>query len=149
MGDTEICVYLVFCVVYSYIHHMFRKTHLHMVWPLAIIYHKYIYSHLYQGKQAVLGSSPPSSHPAWIYSTEPISAPVHPLTSHHFTQLFASTSLFLFIAHNNPPKSLSGSAFPNSHSRKHNGNSARSTGKQRRSVSLINAFTSVGDFLCR
>lgn len=111
--------------------------------------YKYIDCHLYQGKQAILGSSPPSSHPAWIYSTEPISAPVHPLISHHFTQLSASASLFLLIAHNNPPKSLSGPAFFQLSEQKHNGSSARSTGKQRRSVSLMNAYTSVGDFLCR
>lgn len=39
-------------------------------------------------------------------------------SSHHFTQLSASTSLFLLIAHNNPPKSLPGSeCFPNSQNR--------------------------------
>lgn len=42
---------------------------------------------------------------------------VHPLISHHFTQLSASTSLFLLITRNNPPKSLSGSVFPNSQTR--------------------------------
>lgn len=55
--------------------------------------HTYIYSHLNQGKQTVLGSSSPSSHPAWI-NTKPISASVQPLTSHHFTDFSLSTSLF-------------------------------------------------------
>lgn len=98
---------------------MFWHTHLHTVWPFAVIYHTHKYSHLYQGKQAILGSSCPSSYPTRIYSTEPISAPVtvHPLISHHFTQLSASTSLFLLITRNNPPKSLSRSVFPNSQTR--------------------------------
>lgn len=117
------------------------------VGPLAIIYHKYIHSHLYQGKQAILGSSSPSSHPAWIYT--PSQPPVHPLISHHFTQPAASASLFLLTAHNNPPKKPLWVCVSQLSEQKHNGSSARSTGKQRRSVILMNAYTSVGDFLCR
>lgn len=118
-------------------------------YSVALIYQKYIHSRLYRGTQSVLSSSPPSSHPAWIYSTEPFSASAHPLISHHFTQISASASLFLLIAHNNPPKSLSGPAFPSSPDQKHNRSSASGAGEQRRSVSLMNAYTSVGDFLCR
>lgn len=112
------CVSRLLCCLQLQIPYVQTHTQLRTVWPLVIIYHKYIYTHLYQGKQAILGSSSASSNPAWIYNTELISAPVHPFLSHHFNQLSASTSPFLLIAHNNPPKSLSGSAFPNSQSRK-------------------------------
>lgn len=75
--------------------HMVTQALLIVVWSSVILYYTYtyIYSHLNQGKQTVLGSSSPSSHPAWI-NTKPISASVQPLTSHHFTDFSLSTSLF-------------------------------------------------------
>lgn len=83
-----------------------HKPHVAYGVASAVIYHKYIYSRLYRG-----GSRQSSAHLLHPPILLGFTAPVHPLISHHFTQLSASASLFLLIAHNNPPKSLSRSAF--------------------------------------
>ena len=124
---------------------MFRHSPTHL-WPSAIIYHKYIYSHLYQGKQTILGSSSLSSHPAWIYSTETVSAPEHPLISTSPRSLLLPACISLkpiIIPYSKKPLMACVSQLSE---QKQNGSSARSTGKRRRSLSLINAHI-CGDFL--
>lgn len=79
----------------------------------------------------------------------------HPLISYHFTFLSASTSLFLLVSHNNPStkqnkKASPGRRFSNSQGQKNTMAAQRVVrGSRRRSVSVMNALTSMEDFLSR
>lgn len=123
-----VCLYP-FCAVYSFTHHVFRRT---LVYRVALSDHlseKYTVSHLFRGGN---GPSAHPLHPAPGFTVESISAPLYPIISQYFTRLPASvpacSSLYLIIT---PPlplcESLSGSVFPRLSQRRHNGSSARST----------------------
>lgn len=95
--------YLLFCVVYSYTYRMFKHTHSSMQCAQR--------SFIINACRVInnRGNRQSTAHlrhpPIQLgFTAESISAHIHPLISLHFTPLSASTSRFLLISQNNPPK---------------------------------------------
>lgn len=148
LGDTKICAYFVF-VLSTVTQTICSDTHSYTQSgpQRSFIINTYTVIYIREtGNPRLISSILPSCLDLQHRASQPL---LHPLISHHFTQLSASTSLFLLISHNNPPKSLSGAASPNSQSRNTMAAQQEVQASKRRSVSLMNACTSVGDFLCR